>query len=603
MTAKQNKPREVFCQAHVPQGAKRERNAVVGRDAGAIGSGSVQLRATAQARLRACCGRDEGIPEQLGSKRKASGFHKGETRDGGAFERIPGIGEPLAAPLPLPGRFQSLRTGMPQGFTHAELGGKQHWALRSADVLAKRNGLDGHAKETGEAEGFNPIGSRFQRAAEDLGAHINAEYRLHSGWCGSWLPGCQPEFSEKFALPGLLVGELPEEGRKHPQIASGILSRLQNFSHGRAVILLEQSGIVGEPHREQVQKRIIALTARAVFPHTVLHVPGPPPDAHQQAVEVIRRIGFRNTNGTHRAADGLLGVRRQRLHPLPEPAQTKHFGIEISSEQGNYKMTGFPGADFPKSPVLEDPASITIPAGTLATAINKTLFATGNDDLRPVMSGIFFELSEDAARFVATDAHKLVRYTRSDISSPKAASFIVPKKPLNLLKNSLATTNAEVNVEFNENNASFTFDNMRLVCRLIDGKYPNYEAVIPKQNPNKLTIDRQNFLNAIRRVALFSNKTTHQVRLNINGSQLAISAEDLDYANEANEKLTCSYEGEDMMIGFNSRFLVDMLVNLGSENVVMEMSAPNRAGILLPGEAGEHGEDVLMLVMPVMLNN
>ncbi len=171
------------------------------------------------------------------------------------------------------------------------------------------------------------------------------------------------------------------------------------------------------------------------------------------------------------------------------------------------------------------------------------------------------------------------------------------------LKNSLATTNAEVNVEFNENNASFTFDNMRLVCRLIDGKYPNYEAVIPKQNPNKLTIDRQNFLNAIRRVALFSNKTTHQVRLNINGSQLAISAEDLDYANEANEKLTCSYEGEDMMIGFNSRFLVDMLVNLGSENVVMEMSAPNRAGILLPGEAGEHGEDVLMLVMPVMLNN
>lgn len=289
--------------------------------------------------------------------------------------------------------------------------------------------------------------------------------------------------------------------------------------------------------------------------------------------------------------------------PLTFSIDGKHFGIEISSEQGNYKMTGFPGADFPKSPVLEDPASITIPAGTLATAINKTLFATGNDDLRPVMSGIFFEFSEDAARFVATDAHKLVRYTRSDISSPKAASFIVPKKPLNLLKNSLATTNAEVNVEFNENNASFTFDNMRLVCRLIDGKYPNYEAVIPKQNPNKLTIDRQNFLNAIRRVALFSNKTTHQVRLNINGSQLAISAEDLDYANEANEKLTCSYEGEDMMIGFNSRFLADMLVNLGSENVVMEMSAPNRAGILLPGESGEHGEDVLMLVMPVMLNN
>ncbi|MBS1547421.1 MAG: DNA polymerase III subunit beta [Bacteroidetes bacterium] len=289
--------------------------------------------------------------------------------------------------------------------------------------------------------------------------------------------------------------------------------------------------------------------------------------------------------------------------PLTFSVDAKHHGIEISSDQGTYKMTGFSGGEFPKSPVLESPATFSIPAGSLATAINKTIFATGNDDLRPVMSGIFFELSEEALRFVATDAHKLVRYTRSDISSPKTASFIVPKKPLNLLKNLLASTNAEVGVEFNENNASFTFDNVRLVCRLIDGKYPNYEAVIPKQNPNKLTIDRQGFLNSIRRVALFSNKTTHQVRLNITGSQLAISAEDLDFANEANEKLTCSYEGEDMAIGFNSRFLMDMLTNLESEHVMMEMSAPNRAGILLPGEGGEHGEDVLMLVMPVMLNN
>lgn len=290
--------------------------------------------------------------------------------------------------------------------------------------------------------------------------------------------------------------------------------------------------------------------------------------------------------------------------PLTFSVDAKHFGIEISSDQGKYKMTGFNGTEFPKSPMLEEPSKFSLPAGTLATAINKTIFATGNDDLRPVMSGIFFEISDDAVRFVATDAHKLVRYTRSDIKAPKAASFIVPKKPLNLLKNSLAGTNAEVAVEFNENNASFTFDNVRVVCRLIDGKYPNYEAVIPKQNPNKLTIDRQSFLNSIRRVALFSNKTTHQVRLNINGSQLAISAEDLDFANEANEKLTCGYEGEDMAIGFNSRFLMDMLSNLDSEHVVMEMSAPNRAGILLPsGDGGEHGEDVLMLVMPVMLNN
>ncbi|MCB0794847.1 MAG: DNA polymerase III subunit beta [Flavobacteriales bacterium] len=289
--------------------------------------------------------------------------------------------------------------------------------------------------------------------------------------------------------------------------------------------------------------------------------------------------------------------------PLTFSIDGKHHGVEIISDQGKYKMTGFDGKEFPKSPVLEDPSSMTIPAGTLAEAINKTIFATGNDDRRPVMSGIYFELDEESVRFVATDAHKLVRYMRTDVSADRASSFIVPKKPLNLLKNVLSTTNAEVTIGFNENNASFTFDDIVLVCRLIDGKYPNYEAVIPKKNPNKLTIDRGSFLSSIRRVSIFSNKTTHQVRLSISGSQLTISAEDLDFANEANEKLTCAYEGEDMTIGFNSRFVMDMLNNLSSDEVILEMSAPNRAGILLPGGPGEVGEDILMLVMPVMLNN
>ncbi|MDQ3101728.1 MAG: DNA polymerase III subunit beta [Bacteroidota bacterium] len=289
--------------------------------------------------------------------------------------------------------------------------------------------------------------------------------------------------------------------------------------------------------------------------------------------------------------------------PLTFSIDQKHHGVEINSDQGKYKMTGFNGVEFPKSPVLEDPTVISMPAGTLATAINKSIFATGSDDLRPVMSGIFFEFTEEDVRFVATDAHKLVRYKRTDVQAPRTASFIVPKKPLNLLKNQLSSTNADVSIEFNENNAAFRFDNTVMVCRLIDGKYPNYEAVIPKSNPNKLTIDRQTFLSSIRRVAIFANKTTHQVRLHINGSQLTISAEDLDFANEANEKLTCDYQGEEITIGFNSRFLMDMLNNIGTEHVVLEMSAPNRAGILLPGETGEVGEDILMLVMPVMLNN
>ncbi|MBL7962418.1 MAG: DNA polymerase III subunit beta [Flavobacteriales bacterium] len=289
--------------------------------------------------------------------------------------------------------------------------------------------------------------------------------------------------------------------------------------------------------------------------------------------------------------------------PLTFSIDGKHHGVEISSDQGKYKMTGFNGNEFPKSPAIEGASTLALPAGTLATAINKTLFATGNDDLRPVMSGIYFELNTDNVRFVATDAHKLVRYMRTDVTAEKGAAFIVPKKPLNLLKGVLAGTNSEVTVAFNENNASFTFDTTVVVCRLIDGKYPNYEAVIPKQNPNKLTIDRMQLLSSIRRVSIFANKTTHQVRLHINGSQLSISAEDLDFANEAKEALACSYEGEEMTIGFNSRFLLDMLNNITSEHVRLEMSAPNRAGILLPGDAGEHGEDILMLVMPVMLNN
>ena len=219
------------------------------------------------------------------------------------------------------------------------------------------------------------------------------------------------------------------------------------------------------------------------------------------------------------------------------------------------------------------------------------------------MSGIFFELYEDSVRFVATDAHRLVRYTRTDISVGGSGSFIVPKKPLNLLKGMGSSADSVVTIEYNDSNAHFTFDNVSLMCRLIEGKYPNYEAVIPKDNPNKLTVGRQDLLNSIKRVSIFANKATNQVRLKISGSELHISAEDLDFANEANERLTCSYAGEDMEIGFNSRFIIDMLGNISADNIILEMSAPNRAGIILPEEQEDNGEDMLMLVMPVMLNN
>ena len=239
----------------------------------------------------------------------------------------------------------------------------------------------------------------------------------------------------------------------------------------------------------------------------------------------------------------------------------------------------------------------------LANAIAKTIFAAGNDDLRPVMSGVFFQFSTEGLTFVATDAHKLVKYSREDISASQAAEFIMPKKPLNLLKSILAGSEEQVTIEYNNSNAKFSFDNTEMVCRLIDGKYPNYEAVIPKENPNKLNIERSQFLNSVRRVSIFSNKTTHQIRLKIAGAELNISAEDIDYSNKAEERLTCDYQGDDMQIGFNSRFLTEMLNNLTSDEVSLEMSMPNRAGILTPTDGLDDGEFVTMLVMPVMLNS
>ncbi len=277
--------------------------------------------------------------------------------------------------------------------------------------------------------------------------------------------------------------------------------------------------------------------------------------------------------------------------------------VEISSDHGKYVLAYANSEEFPNPVELKDPTATVIQGDILATAISKTIFASGNDDLRPVMSGVFFQFATDSLTFVATDAHKLVKYTREDVVASQTAEFIMPKKPLNLLKSILAGSEEEVTIEYNESNAKFVFDDTELVCRLIDGKYPNYEAVIPKENPNKLTIDRTQFLNSVRRVSIFSNKTTHQIRLKIAGAELNISAEDIDYSNKAEERLTCDYQGDDMQIGFNSRFLTEMLNNLTSNDVSLEMSLPNRAGILTPVDGLDEGEHVTMLVMPVMLNN
>ena len=292
--------------------------------------------------------------------------------------------------------------------------------------------------------------------------------------------------------------------------------------------------------------------------------------------------------------------------PLTFLIDNDTLGIEISSDYGKYKLSGHNGDEFPKIPSIEEGDTLDLSANILARALSKTIFATGNDELRPVMNGVLCELNSDDLTFVATDAHKLVRYRRTDSKSEKTTSFIIPKKPLSLLKNVLPEEGDDVSVSirYNDSNAFFSLDGTDLVCRLIDGKYPNYDAVIPKENQNKLNVDRIAFLNCVKRVSIFSNKTTHQVRLKVSGSELQVSAEDLDFANEAVERLTCQYDGEDMEIGFNSRFLMEMLSNLDSDEIVLELSAPNKAGLLsqAAGTASE-GEDLLMLVMPVMLND
>jgi DNA polymerase-3 subunit beta len=288
--------------------------------------------------------------------------------------------------------------------------------------------------------------------------------------------------------------------------------------------------------------------------------------------------------------------------PVAFSVDTATLAIEISAGDGKYKLSGENADDFPKIPVVDNASTVEIASSILSEAINKTIFAVSSDELRPAMAGVYVQLNEKNITFVATDAHRLVRYRRTDIGTEKSASIILPKKALNLLKSSLPNDDNKVTVEYNNTNAFFQFGNINLICRLVDERYPDYEAVIPQINPNKLTVDRSQFLNTLRRVVIFANKTTHQVRLKINGSELHISAEDLDFSNEAHERLNCQFEGEDMEIGFNAKFLVEMLNNLTCEEVVLEMSSPNRAGLLLPA-IKQDDEDVLMLVMPVMLNN
>jgi DNA polymerase III subunit beta len=288
--------------------------------------------------------------------------------------------------------------------------------------------------------------------------------------------------------------------------------------------------------------------------------------------------------------------------PVTFTIDEETYSIEISSDNGRYKLSGENATDFPRVPAVKNGYNVELSSDTLERAIASTIFAASNDELKPAMSGVYLSLNETNATFVATDGHRLIRYRRVDIASETSNSIILPKKALNLLKASLPSENTVVKMEFNTSNAFFSFNNTRLICRLIDERFPDYENAIPVSNPNRLTINRQDFLNALKRISIYANKTTHQVRLKIAGSELQVSAEDLDFSNEANERLSCDYEGEDLEIGFNAKFIIEMLNNLDSESIDLNMSAPNKAGLITPNKKDKN-EDILMLVMPVMLSN
>lgn len=289
--------------------------------------------------------------------------------------------------------------------------------------------------------------------------------------------------------------------------------------------------------------------------------------------------------------------------PLTFSIDDQNFSLNITSANGTYSFIGSNGQEYPLMTEMPQECNRSnMAADMLLNAINKTIFCTADDELRPVMNGIYFDFTAEGTTLVATDAHRLVRYTNTVITTETPANFILPKKPALLLKNVLAKETEEVSILFNEKNAMFEFGRTMIVCRLIEGRYPNYNGVIPKNNPNKVIVDRHTMLNACKRVAVFANNGTALLKLTLQEDRVNISAQDIDFSTSAEETISCSYNGEEMSIGFKAPFLIEILNNLAADEVILELSDPARAGLILPVE-NEANEDLLMLLMPLLLND
>ena len=314
--------------------------------------------------------------------------------------------------------------------------------------------------------------------------------------------------------------------------------------------------------------------------------------------------GVEGTGKVASAAKLLLETLKEfSEQPLAFNIDENNYAVNMTSQNGTYSFVGVNGNEYPEMPDAEaDARQLLIPANVLQSAIEKTIFCTADDDLRPVMNGIFFDIAEDKVTMVATDAHRLVRYTNTNVKAGVVANFILPKKPAALLKNLLSKAEDEVKVTFGAKNARFEFGNTIIVCRQIEGRFPNYNAVIPQGNQNIVTVDRQTIINACKRVAVFANNGTAQLRLALSENQIKISAQDIDFSTSAEETISCDYNGNPMAIGFKAPFLIDLLSSIVSADVQLKLADPARAGLILPAE-NEENEDVLMLLMPMLLND
>ena len=289
--------------------------------------------------------------------------------------------------------------------------------------------------------------------------------------------------------------------------------------------------------------------------------------------------------------------------PLTFYVNTDNYEITVQYQNGKYSLMGQNADEFPQSAVLGDNAvRVEMEANVLLGGINRSVFATADDELRPVMNGIYFDITTEDITMVASDGHKLVRLRNLSVKSPERASFILPKKPANLLKGLLSKEGEMVSIKFDDNNAYINCANFEMVCRLIEGRYPNYNSVIPQENPFKVTIDRISFLNALKRVSVFSNPASSLVKLQLKENEMLVSAQDIDFSTSAEEKIVCSFDGTELSIGFKATYLIEILSNINSEEVILELADPSRAGLIVPSE-NEENEDLLMLLMPMMLND